>query len=337
MAEAVISGHFWDIASKSLREGLTCPICLELYTKPKALQCLHTFCEECIQAHIDSCGTKERLKSILCPECRQKTKAPKHHPSNEWAKQLPTNWPVSHFIGTLGDMGAPISADGDDTKTQEIHTADLDECERIEICNNHPEKQFKFYCKDHAEILCEECRDSLHARGCSAVTIGSIANTDVIRSNTIILQSEIEEVQRELNNTMETMKTNIESVVGTIDEFHLQLMRVRADLDLLIHQLHQDISKDRVKDEHKLKFTKHQKSKISECENLQKAVTSVKAEMDVIEESGTPSQRFIAAVKLRAHIMVLRSAVNDSVASARCTEVRHTGIDALDSVRGKTE
>lgn len=330
MAEAAISGLIWDIAGESLREGLSCPICLELYKKPKALQCLHTFCEECIQSNIDSCCRKGSQKSILCPECRQITKAPKQYPSNEWAKHLPTNWPVSHFIGTIGNMG--VSGDGHDGTKRAINTADLEECERIQLCNKHPEKQFKFYCQDHGEIICEVCRDTLHANGCLTVAIESIANTDVIHSNAIILQSEIAKVQLELDNTIETMKTNIECVVGTIDELNLHLIRVWADVKLLIHQLHQDISKDKVKDEHKTKFTQQQKSKISECVNLQKAIQSVKAEMDVIEENGTPSQRFIAAVKWRTHISMVREAVHDCVTSARCTEVRHMGIDAFDSV-----
>ena len=36
------------IALKELEEQLTCNVCLDWYTNPKTLPCLHSFCLKCI-------------------------------------------------------------------------------------------------------------------------------------------------------------------------------------------------------------------------------------------------------------------------------------------------
>ena len=36
-------------ALKELHEQLTCNVCLDQYTNPKTLPCLHSFCLECIE------------------------------------------------------------------------------------------------------------------------------------------------------------------------------------------------------------------------------------------------------------------------------------------------
>ncbi|XP_072273784.1 uncharacterized protein [Pyxicephalus adspersus] len=54
---------------QSMKEELTCPICLNIFTDPVVLQCGHCFCLNCIQAVLD---TKSQSKLYTCPECRRK-------------------------------------------------------------------------------------------------------------------------------------------------------------------------------------------------------------------------------------------------------------------------
>ena len=41
----------------SLYEELTCPVCLEIFTDPRVLPCLHSFCFKCIYSVISSANT----------------------------------------------------------------------------------------------------------------------------------------------------------------------------------------------------------------------------------------------------------------------------------------
>ncbi|XP_040293435.1 nuclear factor 7, brain-like [Bufo bufo] len=55
------------MASVDLKEELTCPICLNLFTDPATLKCGHNYCQECIEAVLD---TQERSAAFTCPQCR---------------------------------------------------------------------------------------------------------------------------------------------------------------------------------------------------------------------------------------------------------------------------
>jgi hypothetical protein len=54
--------------SQGLGEQVTCPICLEHYSDPRVLPCLHTYCRHCLE---DLLAKGKRKASVVCPECRE--------------------------------------------------------------------------------------------------------------------------------------------------------------------------------------------------------------------------------------------------------------------------
>ena len=51
----------------TLGKHLECAVCLDQYTEPKVLPCLHTFCKRCLQGLL----THERaVEKLICPTCR---------------------------------------------------------------------------------------------------------------------------------------------------------------------------------------------------------------------------------------------------------------------------
>ena len=53
---------------RQIEEEITCSICGNLFTDPKTIPCLHTFCKRCIERSIES--NKKMAVIVCCPLCR---------------------------------------------------------------------------------------------------------------------------------------------------------------------------------------------------------------------------------------------------------------------------
>lgn len=80
---------------------LSCSICFQPYNRPKALPCLHTFCEGCLRDYVTS--RFEDTGQFPCPLCRQTIFIP---PNGV------TGLPDNHFIVGLGDTVSSYGARG---------------------------------------------------------------------------------------------------------------------------------------------------------------------------------------------------------------------------------
>ena len=60
-----------------LEEQLTCPVCLDLYTNPKTLPCLHSLCQECLDGLPQEREARGDTYYLYCPTCRQCTEVPR--------------------------------------------------------------------------------------------------------------------------------------------------------------------------------------------------------------------------------------------------------------------
>ena len=58
---------------KNLKEHVTCSICLDTFTEPKTITCLHTFCCECLKRHA---LTTQQHGKFRCPECQAQVGVP---------------------------------------------------------------------------------------------------------------------------------------------------------------------------------------------------------------------------------------------------------------------
>ncbi|PVD27658.1 hypothetical protein C0Q70_12825 [Pomacea canaliculata] len=59
-------------------EICTCGICSDTCRRPRALPCLHSFCRECLEQHIQDEVKKGSKAYFLCPSCKQPTDLPKN-------------------------------------------------------------------------------------------------------------------------------------------------------------------------------------------------------------------------------------------------------------------
>ncbi|XP_071146788.1 E3 ubiquitin-protein ligase Trim36-like [Mytilus edulis] len=93
-----------QVKTDTLDDLLTCTICLETFTTPKYLPCLHTFCKTCINTYILSTLDKEKIGTTFkCPICRQDVLMGESPGQPEtWAEKLPGN----HFVASMMDRQA---------------------------------------------------------------------------------------------------------------------------------------------------------------------------------------------------------------------------------------
>ena len=78
---------------KNLKEHVTCSICLDTFTEPKTIACLHTFCCECLKRHA---LTTQREGKFRCPECQGEVSV-----SERGFDQLPTGFLQNSLLGLL--------------------------------------------------------------------------------------------------------------------------------------------------------------------------------------------------------------------------------------------
>ena len=79
---------------KNLKENVTCSICLDTFTAPKTITCLHTFCSECLKKHA---LISQRNGKFRCPECQAEVDLPE---ANRFDK-LPTSFHHNSLFSVL--------------------------------------------------------------------------------------------------------------------------------------------------------------------------------------------------------------------------------------------
>ena len=77
---------------KNLKEHVTCSICLDTFTEPKTITCLHTFCCECLKRHA---LTTQQHGTFRCPECQAQVDVP------DSFDKLPTGFLQNSLLGVL--------------------------------------------------------------------------------------------------------------------------------------------------------------------------------------------------------------------------------------------
>ena len=77
---------------KNLKEHVTRSICLDPFTEPKTITCLHTFCCECLKRHA---LTTQQHGKFRCPECQTQVGVP------DSFDKLPTGFLQNSLLGVL--------------------------------------------------------------------------------------------------------------------------------------------------------------------------------------------------------------------------------------------
>ena len=114
----------------NLREEVSCSVCSDLFTDPKHLSCLHSFCLKCLQQWYETCGGGEAIK---CPKCQTFSRVP----ASGDLKDLPTSFYLNGLIDVLA----------------------IKECNKTQVkCGNCDKKRSEVsYCFQCCIFYCDQC------------------------------------------------------------------------------------------------------------------------------------------------------------------------------------
>ena len=114
----------------NLREEVSCSVCSDIFTDPKHLSCLHSFCLKCLQQWYETCGGGEAIK---CPKCQTFSRVP----ASGDLKDLPTSFYLNGLIDVLA----------------------IKECKKTQVkCGNCDKKRSEVsYCFQCCIFYCDQC------------------------------------------------------------------------------------------------------------------------------------------------------------------------------------
>ena len=132
VAQSLVLENIMDLATLfyNLREEVSCSVCSDLFTDPKHLSCLHSFCLKCLNRWYETRGGGDAIK---CPKCQTLSKVP----ASGDLKDLPTSFYLNGLIDVLA----------------------IKECKKTQVtCRNCEKKSSEAsYCFQCCIFYCEEC------------------------------------------------------------------------------------------------------------------------------------------------------------------------------------
>ena len=123
-------------AVKKLEQQLTCPVCLDRYTQPRTLPCLHSFCHDCLASLPLVQQHEAGHQLISCPVCRQSVQLP-----HNGVAGLQPAFLINSFI-EIHELLQKVSDPQQQTN-----------------CENCQKQPATGYCKQCSKFLCHTCVD----------------------------------------------------------------------------------------------------------------------------------------------------------------------------------
>ncbi|XP_038059604.1 E3 ubiquitin-protein ligase TRIM33-like [Patiria miniata] len=134
------TGGTAEVLGKISQDHLQCAICLSRYNEPKLLDCIHSFCLNCLQHHRESEGPN--AMKIMCPLCRQETTL-----SRNSVEDLPTNLSLSALVEEFSIQEQLL--EGQESQIQ---------------CQSCDDENWAIsFCMECAHFMCQDCHKA-HAR-----------------------------------------------------------------------------------------------------------------------------------------------------------------------------
>ena len=326
----------------NLREEVSCSVCSDIFTDPKQLPCLHSFCLHCLkQWHTTSQGRD----TIRCPKCQAVSRVPE---SGD-LKDLPTSFYLNGLIDVLAIKecrNSQIKCGNCEKKSsetsycfqccifycQDCATAHSimrrnkdhrvlalkdfqdkdyeDVLKRPMFCPKpgHTEEELKFFCRDCETAVCQTC-----------VTLGH-------KSHTMnLIQEEAETQKIHMKSMVETQRNNLKAkkiIIRQLDEDYAKLIQqgedVKRDVQKVVDNL---IAVIEAKKQNIFSAVENQTSK--SLESLTKCKNNIEEQIAVIESSLEKAENLLTR-SINAELVQLKKSL----------EIILEGVDQTEPIHG---
>ncbi|KAK3612555.1 hypothetical protein CHS0354_024541 [Potamilus streckersoni] len=170
-----------------------CPICLQIFNRPRSLPCLHTFCHECLKRHIENITRNRFALGFPCPVCRSDTRIQTLNTNREeWITQFPiNNWLVTY-----------------------IEEKDSEEEKSVNNCLKHSDYSISLICLDHDSLCCPMCIAMEHRRCEEVIEVDKYLEKYKDQTNADSLLQDFQNISQNLSDLKEKRKDHMLSLNG---------------------------------------------------------------------------------------------------------------------------
>ena len=283
---------------KNLKEHVTCSICLDTYTKPKTIACLHTFCYECLKKHA---LTSQKQGFYRCPECQAQVAIPEGNRFDNLPSSFLHNSLLSLLAVRRNAEGNEISCSTCQKKRAEINycfdcekfmcpdCVKAHEVFRSTVFEGHkvtPVKQFQ--AADYEALLKRQsfCSEKYHKKevtkffcvDCQSCVCQVCINTDHKSHHVVPLGKAADDEKANILARAALVKEKKEVCRGVIREFEKTELELEADITTAKRQVSQTAEQmfgKPIRELEREAITALDKSRVSRIEKLNAGKLSV--------------------------------------------------------------
>ena len=320
----------------NLREEVSCSVCSDIFTDPKQLPCLHSFCLHCLkQWHTTSHGRD----TIRCPKCQAVNRVPE---SGD-LKDLPTSFYLNGLIDVLAIKEckkSPVTCGNCDKKSSEtsycfqccifychecvtghnimrsnkdhrvLALKDFqdkdyeDVLKRPAFCHKpgHTKEELKLFCKNCETAVCQSCLLLEHR--------GHALN---------LIQEEAERQKIQMKSMVETQRNNLKAkknIIRQLDEDYAKLVQrgedVKRDVQKIVDNLIAIIEAKKQNI-----FSAVEKQTCKSLESLTKRKNKLEEQIAVIESSLEKAEKHLTGsnaefVQVKKSLEIMFEGVNQT-------------------------
>ena len=320
---------------KKVTGHLSCPICYELYQKPKYLPCYHSYCEECLVKLVVQ-------SNITCPECRKTSVVP-----SGGVKQLPNNFFINRLLDEIAlkrkvegeeeakcdlcvrgdtvevlclDCGALLCGRCFDNhkyskEYQNHNMMPLNEVrskkEGITIkpksnsalCQEH-ELELNFYCETCDHLVCQYCIMKDHFKH----------DHDTVKKMAIKHRKELDKMMEPVEKMIEGLSVACKKVSNTRNKIGAQADDINKEIDRYYEELHRRLQQQRDELKKELHEACRQKKKevtlqLEQMEHTQAELESIK-ELNGAMKNGSDQEALLMKKQVVDDVKMISDSYN---------------------------